>query len=155
MASLPALASIPAERERRVRLANIHTGEEISGIYWADGQYIADHLGAINYVLRDHRHNETHDTDTSLLDLLYAISTKVESNKPFHVISGYRTPATNEMLRQKSTAVAKNSLHMQGKAIDIRIPGIELKYIHKAALALRSGGVGFYTRSRFREEYTG
>jgi uncharacterized protein YcbK (DUF882 family) len=103
----------------------------------------------INHILRDHRTGDVHDMDQGLLDLLYLLQTRVESRQTFQIISGYRSPKTNAMLSGKSKGVAKRSYHMQGKAIDIRLNGCDLKQLHKAALSLKAGGVGYYPSSDF------
>ena len=135
--------------ERRLKFVNLHTGEHTDVPYWLDGAYNPEGLAEIQHVLRDHRSNVSYAMETDLLDLLFQLQQKLAVNKPFHVISGYRSPKTNAMLRSNRTGVAKRSLHMQGKAIDIRIPGIPLKELHRAAIALRGGGVGYYSHSNF------
>jgi uncharacterized protein YcbK (DUF882 family) len=100
-------------------------------------------------VLRDHRSDEVSPIDTRLLDLLHTLSDKLDTTSQFHVISGYRSPATNAKLAEKSNGVARHSLHMDGLAIDIRLPGRELADVRRAAIALRSGGVGYYPGSNF------
>jgi uncharacterized protein YcbK (DUF882 family) len=100
-------------------------------------------------VLRDHRTDEVAEMDPRLLDLLFNLQGKLGASTPFHVISGYRSPRSNAMLVAKGGGVAKKSLHMQGKAIDIRLPGRELADLRKAALGLKAGGVGYYPKSDF------
>ena len=150
-----AYASIARKPERRLTLVNLHTGERARITYWAQGSYVKESLREINHLLRDHRTGDTVQMDRELLDLLYSLQQKVESKKEFQVISGYRSPKTNAMLRTKSSAVAKRSLHMQGRAIDIRLPGTSLKHLRKAAIALKSGGVGYYPKSNFIHVDTG
>lgn len=128
---------------------NTHTQEQLQTIYWSQGEYIPSALADIDYLLRDHRANELTDMDLNLLNLLYAIRQKLDTTEPFHVISGYRSSQTNALLRRQSKGVAKNSLHMQGKAIDIRVPDYPSKTLWEAALSLRGGGVGYYARSDF------
>ena len=106
-------------------------------------------------MLRDHRSDELTAMDPSLLDLLYNLQQKTQGHGPFHVISGYRSPSTNNKLRKNSKGVAKKSLHMQGRAIDIRLPGSELKTLQHAALSLQAGGVGYYPKSNFIHLDTG
>ncbi len=137
------------EPERCLEFYHLHTGERVRSTYWSEGEYISDELSNINHLLRDHRTDDQIDIDRSLLDLLYDIRSTTGCNAPLHVISGYRSPATNAKLRNSSSGVAKKSLHMQGKAIDIRLPGISLDQLHKQALSLRAGGVGYYRRSDF------
>jgi len=145
----------PKDGERILRFQNTHTGEKISATYWADGSYIPDEIAVINRVLRDHRSNEVMAMDHKLYDLLYTLQQKVEKSGNYQVISGYRSPASNAKLRGASNGVAKRSLHMQGKAIDIRLPGVELKHLRQAALDLRAGGVGYYPKSNFIHVDTG
>lgn len=142
--------SLLGSPERSLSLLNTHTGERLkSVVYWEQGIYIPDALHEINYVLRDHRTGDVHSIDPITLDLMAAISRKVESRRSFEIISGYRSPKTNQSLRGKSSGVAKNSYHMQGKAVDLRLPGVPLKTVRKAALELRMGGVGYYPKSDF------
>jgi uncharacterized protein YcbK (DUF882 family) len=136
--------------ERSLSLLNTHTGERLKSIvYWQKGIYIPDALKDINYVLRDHRTDEVAAIDRITLDLMAAISRKLEAKHPFEIISGYRSPQTNAALRSNSSGVAKNSYHMQGKAVDLRLPGVPLKTLRKAALNMRMGGVGYYPKSNF------
>ncbi len=145
----------PAPTERVLRLHNLHTGENLKATYWAEGRYIAEEMAALNRVLRDHRSNEAYTMDQRLFDMLHLLQQQVDSNGSYHVISGYRSPATNAKLHKKSNGVAKRSLHMQGRAIDIRLPGVELKHLRQAALNLKAGGVGYYPRSGFIHVDTG
>lgn len=135
--------------ERSLAFYNTHTGEKLKSIYWAEGNYVDGSLRQISYILRDPRSDEVHDIDTRLLDLLFSVRKEIETNEPFHVISGYRSARTNAFLRAHSTAVAENSLHLVGQAIDIRLPGRETRILQKAAIALKSGGVGYYSKSDF------
>ncbi|MCO6412518.1 MAG: DUF882 domain-containing protein [Thiogranum sp.] len=141
--------------ERILTLKNLHTGESLHATYWAEGQYLKDELRAVNKVLRDHRSGDVHAMDTQLLDQLYLLQQSVGVGGAFHVISGYRSPASNARLRNNSNGVAKKSLHMLGKAIDIRLPGCKLDKLHKAALAMQAGGVGYYPESGFIHIDTG
>ena len=145
----------PPQGERILRFQNIHTGEKVAATYWADGNYIAEELAMIDRVLRDHRSREVAKMDRNLYDLLFALQQKVEKEDAFQVISGYRSPASNDKLRKAGGGVAKRSLHMRGKAIDIRLPGVELKHLRQAALNLRAGGVGYYPKSNFIHVDTG
>jgi uncharacterized protein YcbK (DUF882 family) len=139
-------AAVP---EKSLAFYNTHTGEKLRSVYWAEGNYVTDSLHEINHILRDPRNNEIHDIDTGLLDLLFAVRQEIETNQPFHVISGYRSAQTNAFLRAHSTGVAENSLHLVGRAIDIRAPGRDLRYLQKVAIALKGGGVGYYPKSDF------
>lgn len=149
---LPAWASraLSGFSERSLSLLNTHTGERLKEVvYWEQGDYIPDALNHLNHVLRDHRTNEVHSIDPMTLDLMAAISRKVDVKRPFEIISGYRSPQTNKALRANSRGVAKNSFHMQGKAVDLRLPGVPLRVVRNAALELRMGGVGYYPKSDF------
>lgn len=140
---------------REIGFLNLHTGERLRVPYWENGNYVSDALAEINHVLRDHRANAVHSIDTALLDLLSRLQGAVGNSRSFEVISGYRAPASNEMLRSHSNGVAKGSLHLYGKAIDIRLPGSELSKLHSAACALNGGGVGLYRASNFIHVDTG
>ncbi len=141
--------------ERKLSLLNLHTGESLEATYWAEGQYQNDELTAINRILRDHRTGDIHQIDNNLLDLLNTLHHKLDAKQPFQIISGYRSPKTNAVLNKKSNGVAKKSLHMQGKAIDIRLPGRALPELQKAAIACQAGGVGYYAKSNFIHIDTG
>ncbi|MGE3335030.1 MAG: DUF882 domain-containing protein [Rhodospirillaceae bacterium] len=145
----PRFALAAPERPRTLAFQNLHTGERVSTDYWADGQYIPGSLEEISKVLRDHRNGAAHAIDPNLLDLLHTVHGKLETSQPFHVISGYRSPESNAKLAAASSGVAKHSMHMDGKAIDIRIPGTDLLNLHKAAKSLKGGGVGYYAASNF------
>jgi uncharacterized protein YcbK (DUF882 family) len=135
--------------ERRLAFYNLHTGERANTAYWADGSYQPDGLDEINHLLRDFRTGEVMDMDRDLLDLLHRLHGAMDATKPFHVISGYRSPRTNAKLAAASGGVAKRSMHMRGMAIDVRLPGRNLKDLHRAARSLRAGGVGYYGKSNF------
>ena len=145
----PVFATSHTHSERKIAFRSTHTGEAVSTVYWAEGTYIDEGLLAINEVLRDHRTNDIHPIDTKLLDMLFLLQAKTENQQPFEVISGYRSPATNQALRKNSSGVAKRSYHMRGMAIDVRLPGSELKHLRSAAMDLRAGGVGYYPGSDF------
>src|SRR5579883_2538876 len=145
----PAIASLPRRHARSLALDNLHTGETLRVDYWVNGRYQPDALGAVDHVLRDFRTGEVHRIDPALLDLLDALKRRLGTRAPYQVISGYRSPQTNAMLREMSGGVAANSLHIQGMAIDIRVPGRALSHVHHAAVSLRSGGVGYYPHSGF------
>lgn len=147
-AALPALC-FPERDVRRLAFANLHTGESLETAYWEGGAYLHDALAAVNHLLRDFRTGEVHVIDPSLLDLLVSLSGQTGVPAPYEVISGYRSPATNAMLHAESGQVASKSLHMEGKAIDIRVAGMDLDYLHGAALSLGAGGVGYYPASGF------
>ncbi len=155
---IPALARVldSIGPERSLSFYNTHTGEELRRVvYWADGAYIPDTLNDINFILRDHRRDEVKPIDPGLLDLLSSLHRKLQVRSPIHIVCGYRSPATNQELRSHSRGVAKKSLHMSGKAIDLRIPGISLAQVRKAAVSLKAGGVGYYPKSDFVHLDTG
>lgn len=134
---------------------NTHTGDQLKLTYFEQGRYIKDALHEINHLFRDYHDGSVHPIDPALLDQLYDLKHTLEVRKPFHIVSGYRSPATNADLRKHSDGVAKNSLHMQGRAIDIRIEGLDTRRIRNAALAMRRGGVGYYEKSDFVHLDTG
>ena len=140
--------AVPAARAERVlSFFHTHTGERLKVAYCCGGEYRADALVEVNHILRDFRVNETRAIEPGLLDLLHELGGTLHTDAPFHVISGYRSPETNRMLRERggaSTGVASHSLHMVGQAIDIRVPGVKLATLRDAARALKIGGVGYY-----------
>lgn len=140
---------------RSLRLYNLHTGESLHTVYWFNGRYLSDSLAKLNYLLRDHRRDEVFPINVRLFDLLYVLSRKLEATRSIEVISGYRSPATNAWLAAHSNQVAQNSLHTFGMAVDIRVPGRELKEVRRAALELKAGGVGYYPISNFVHVDTG
>lgn len=137
------------QTERRLAFHNTHTAESLNVVYRIGSDYIPDSLAQIDHVLRDHRNNEVYPIRSELLDLLYALRVTIGAKAAFQVISGYRSPETNAVLAAQSEGVAKHSLHMDGKAIDIRLPGCDLADLRRAAMALKLGGVGNYTRMDF------
>ncbi len=143
------------ENERKLAFLNLHTGERIHTTYWAEGEYLTEGLSAIENVLRDHRTEDKHEIDRNLLDMLQLLNYKMATQSEFHVISGYRSPATNAQLNAQSSGVAKKSFHMYGMAIDVRLPGRSLSQLRDAALSLQAGGVGYYPRSEFIHMDTG
>lgn len=145
----PAAAGLLQGAERRLHFHNLHTGEQAELAYWAEGGYVAESLAAINHLLRDHRTGQVAAIDTQLLDLLYRIRSELDAAGPFEIISGYRSPASNLMLAESTNGVARRSLHLEGKAVDVRIPGLPLADLQRAGLMLRGGGVGYYPESRF------
>lgn len=149
LAAAGRVLAFPETSVRRLGFANLHTGESLDVAYWENGAYVPDALGAVNKVLRDYRNNEVHVIEPRLLDLLTALSGKVENSQRFEVISGYRSPATNAMLHDRSHEVAKGSLHMVGQAIDVRLGDVALTHLRDAAMELAVGGVGYYPDSEF------
>ena len=135
--------------ERKIFLANPYTGETFHDIYWADGDYVADALRGIDTLMRDHRTDEVRHIDPELIDLLARLRQKVGFVKPIQVNSGYRSPGSNAAARRGNRHVARNSLHMQGKAVDITVPGFNLARLRRAAIELQAGGVGTYPDAQF------
>jgi uncharacterized protein YcbK (DUF882 family) len=140
---------------KKLAFYNTHTHERLNICYSRNGEFDAKALSKINYILRDHRSREVKAIDIRLLDMLHALSLKTKPQAAFHVISGYRSPATNKKLRKRSTGVASKSLHMYGKAIDIRIPGYSTRQLRNVARKMKTGGVGYYPKSDFIHIDTG
>ena len=140
---------------RALRFTHTHTSERLAIEYFSGGSYMPDALRTMNYFLRDFRTGDVHEIDPELLDLLYRLARVTATSKPFEVISAYRSPATNEMLRHRSEGVAAGSLHMNGQAIDIRLADVPLPRLRQAALDARRGGVGYYPASAFVHVDTG
>ncbi len=134
---------------------NPNTGDKLKLAYFAQGHYIKDALHEINHLFRDYHNGSVHPIDLALLDQLHDLKNKLEIRKPFHVVSAYRSPETNADMRRHSDGVAKNSLHMEGRAIDIRVEGFDTRVIRNAALAMQRGGVGYYGHSNFVHLDTG
>jgi uncharacterized protein YcbK (DUF882 family) len=149
-----ALASVPDARG--LALVHTHTREKIDLLYAAGDRYLPAALGSLNHFLRDHYTGDIGLMDPQIYDQLYRVQQLLGSTRAFEVISGYRCPATNANLRQtRSGGVAKHSLHMEGRAIDVRLPGVPLADLHQAALSLRGGGVGYYPGEQFVHLDTG
>ena len=158
-AAAPAVAARSGlAMERELSFFHTHTGERLSTAYCNGGEYVGPALKDVNLLLRDFRVNQVKAIDPALLDLLFELNGVLGTDQPFHVISGYRTPETNAMLQERGGAhsgVATHSLHMDGKAIDIRVPGIKLAHLRDSAKSLKRGGVGFYPGSDFVHVDTG
>ena len=140
---------------KRIALKNLHTPESLELDYFRAGAYVPDALAAIQVLLRDYRNGEQHPIDPPLLDYLYEVALAVGVDPVFSVISGYRSPQTNALLHEHSNGVARNSLHMQGRAIDVRLEGIDCAKLAGTALDLGRGGVGYYRKSDFVHLDTG
>lgn len=141
--------------ERTLELYNVHTGERLRTVYWYKGKYLPRALKDLDRLLRDHHSNEVTRIDPQLLDLLHTIGTTLETRAAFHILSAYRSPATNAMLRQYYSGVAEHSLHIEGKAVDISVPGRGTASVRRAAIELQRGGVGYYPESNFVHIDTG
>ena len=153
-----AVTAAPGRRDRTLSFFHTHTGERLKLAYCCDGEYQPEALAQLNHLLRDFRVNEEKPIDPQLFDLLHELGGTLETDQPYHIISGYRSPQTNTMLRERGgshTGVASQSLHMVGKAIDIRLPGVQLDHLRSAAASLKRGGVGFYPSSNFVHVDTG
>lgn len=134
---------------RSLAFKNLHTGEALTADYWAEGHYRPHACRQIDRLLRDFRTGDVARISRHLLDTLFELHKRIPSDAPFEVISGYRSPRTNALLRRASSGVARKSLHMRGMAIDIRVRGCSLKRLHQTAVAMKAGGVGYYPRSGF------
>lgn len=146
------LTSATKAPERTLSFFNTHTGERLKSTYCSGGCYRPEALQELNHIMRDFRANETKPIDPRVFDLLHELGGTLETDQPFHIISGYRSPQTNALLRERggaSTGVASHSLHMVGQAIDIRVPGVKLDHLRDAAKSLKIGGVGFYPDLNF------
>jgi uncharacterized protein YcbK (DUF882 family) len=149
-------ASLGAPLEARaLSFAHLHTGERLTLEYFSTGRYLPDALSAINHLLRDFRSGEAGSMDPSLLDVLHRLRQLTGSRQPFEIISGYRSATTNAELHRRSSGVATGSLHMSGRAIDIRLADIPLTRLRDAAMSLKAGGVGYYAASNFVHVDTG
>jgi uncharacterized protein YcbK (DUF882 family) len=135
--------------ERRLLLYNPHTDEGFDDVYWCDGGYVIGSLERIDWLMRDFHRDKVAPIDRQLLDLLHHIAVRLETRKPFRILSGYRTAATNRLLREEGWAAALHSEHLQGKAADICVSGVHLGHLRRAAISLKAGGVGTYWRDNF------
>jgi uncharacterized protein YcbK (DUF882 family) len=140
---------------RRIALTNLHTGERLEAEYFRDGAYVPQAMASLEQLLRDFRNGEKHAIDPKLMDYLVEVASLTGKEPDFSVISGYRSPQTNERLHERSSGVSQHSLHMQGRAIDVRISGVDCKDLAERAEQLRRGGVGYYRASNFVHLDTG
>lgn len=141
--------------ERRLVFYHTHTAKRLEVVYARGGEYLDTALDDVEVFLADFRTGERATIDPELLDLLHDLRARLGSDGAFEVISAYRSPQTNEMLRQRGSGVAQFSQHMVGKAIDVRLRGVPLARLRDAALELRRGGVGYYAESDFVHLDTG
>lgn len=165
MAGGAALIALPGVAEASLRkggaralaFSHTHTGEQLSLVYKVAGQYVPEAMARISRLMRDFRTGDAHPMDPAMLDILWQLQRSLKTEQPFQIISAYRSPRTNTMLRGRSahTGVAQKSLHLTGQAIDIRLPGVPLADVRDAALELRRGGVGYYPDSDFVHIDTG
>jgi uncharacterized protein YcbK (DUF882 family) len=140
---------------RELVLRNLHTDERLEVCYFAEGRYLPEALTQLNRLLRDHRSGDVAAIDPRLFDVLHGVAGQAQCSPQYEIISGYRSPATNQKLRAKSEGVAQHSLHMDGRAVDVRLPTISCSHLRDVALALRLGGVGYYAHSNFVHLDTG
>ncbi|MEL0435489.1 YcbK family protein [Phycobacter sp. K97] len=134
---------------RRIRMYSGRTGERLDMVYWIEGKYIKDAVREINHFMRDWRTDDVKEIDLRTIDIMAAAHNLLDVSEPYMLLSGYRSPKTNAMLRNRSRGVAKNSLHMRGQAADLRLSSRSVSQMAKAAMACRAGGVGKYHRSNF------
>jgi len=154
-----ALKVLPASAREtighEVSLRNAHTGERFQGVYRIGSYYVPGAFRKINRVMRDHRTGDIHPIDPELIDTVARVQRDCNCGQAIEILSGYRSPKTNNMLRRNSGGVAKNSFHMKGQAADIRVPGSSTSKVRNTARALRVGGVGYYPNSGFVHVDTG
>ncbi|MBI3454086.1 MAG: DUF882 domain-containing protein [Rhodospirillales bacterium] len=150
----PAAAHV-AVAEKRLILAHPHTGESFRGVYWANGDYLPEALARLHHLLRDYKNDKRTAIDLRLFDMLHDLQARLGAVKPIQVISGYRSAETNAAARRKQHGVARNSFHIQGRAVDIRVPGQSLAGARRAAVATKAGGVGFYPAANYLHLDTG
>ncbi|MBP1804431.1 YcbK family protein [Rubellimicrobium aerolatum] len=134
---------------RRIRMYSGRTGERIDTIYWIDGDYIAESVREISMFMRDWRNGQAVAIDTRTIDIMAASHNLLDVGEPYMLLSGYRSPQTNSMLRSNSSGVARNSLHMRGQAADLHLDSRSVNQIARAAMACQAGGVGRYSGSGF------
>jgi uncharacterized protein YcbK (DUF882 family) len=157
IAGAAARAAGSAERpgSRRIALENLHTPDSLDIEFYRGGAYVPEALAAIQTLLRDYRTGEEHPIDPALLDYLVDVAKAVRVDAVFSVISGYRSPRTNQMLHERSSGVSNRSLHMEGRAIDVRLASVNCADLAEKALGMQRGGVGYYRQSEFVHLDTG
>ena len=143
--------------ERELSFYHTHTGKRLNVVYWQDGEYVDSALVKINSFLSDFRTGDRVEMDPALLDVIYDVRESLGSSGTYQIISAYRSPKTNEMLRNRSASsgVARKSQHVLGKAIDVRLEGVDTAELRDAAIRLQRGGVGYYENSDFVHMDTG
>ena len=146
---LPGVARASVRGERRLTLYNPNTDDRFSDVYWQDGSYVGESLRRINWLMRDFHREQVMPIDHDLLDLLHHLMQRLEIARPVDILSGYRTAATNRLLRHEGLGAAAHSEHLHAKAADLRVDGVRLKHLRLAATSLQSGGVGAYWRDNF------
>tara|TARA_A200000113_G_scaffold169547_1_gene154414 strand:- start:328 stop:891 length:564 start_codon:yes stop_codon:yes gene_type:complete len=146
---IPSEAHAAKNAAWRASFRNAHTGESFNGVYRVGNKYLPDAFERISYVLRDFRTGEVFPMDPRVIDIMALVHKKSKQTSPIEILSGYRSPKTNARLRKVSSGVAKNSFHMYGQALDMRMPGYRTSNIRKHAVSLKAGGVGYYPKSNF------
>jgi uncharacterized protein YcbK (DUF882 family) len=149
LTGISGIAKAAPRGERRLSLYNPHTDEHFDDVYWCDGAYVEQSRKRINWLMRDFHRDAVAPIDADLLDLLNRLTASLEAARQLEVLSGFRTAATNRLLRDEGRHAAAHSEHLLGKAADIRINGVRLKHLRRAALSLNAGGVGTYWRDGF------
>ncbi|MBF9033427.1 DUF882 domain-containing protein [Rhodobacterales bacterium HKCCE2091] len=134
---------------RTIRMHNGRSGETMTMTYWIDGDYIRPAVQEISWFMRDWRTDQVHDIDPRTIDIMTAAHRVLDVSEPYLLLSGYRSPETNALLRSRSSGVARNSLHMQGQAADLRLDGRSVSQMARAAQSFQAGGVGRYSGSNF------
>jgi uncharacterized protein YcbK (DUF882 family) len=150
-----ALFAAPKATVRRIALSNLHTGEQLDVEYFRDNDYLPDALAAVESLLRDFCNGERHVIDPSLMDYLVEVAAQIGAPPAYSVISGFRSAQSNERLHEHSSGVSQHSLHMQGRAIDVRMSGVDCQDLAARAEDLKRGGVGYYRASKFVHLDTG
>jgi uncharacterized protein YcbK (DUF882 family) len=151
----PATTATPNAAALRIALTNLHTAERLDIEYFRDGAYFPKAFEALEILLRDFRNGEKHAVDPKLMDYLVEVAAQIGVPPAYSVISGYRSPQTNERLHERSSGVSQHSLHMQGRAIDVRMSGVDCQDLAARAESLQRGGVGYYRASNFVHMDTG
>ena len=155
LAIVPVATTESKADERQLSFYHTHTSESLTVTYFREGEYVPSALAELNRFLRDFRTGDAADMDPAVFDILFDVQTKSGSTGTYQIISAYRSPATNEMLRDNSNGVARNSQHLLGKAIDVRLTDIDSTELRDVALSLQRGGVGYYEESDFVHVDTG
>ena len=155
VAILPFAATVSKTDDRQLSFYHTHTAESLTVTYYSDGEYVASALNELNHFLRDFRTGDAVEMNPGVFDILHEIQVESGSTGTYQIISAYRSPATNEMLRGKSSGVARNSQHLLGNAIDVRLRGVPTEDLRDTALAMKRGGVGYYQKSDFVHMDTG
>jgi uncharacterized protein YcbK (DUF882 family) len=146
LAPMPAMARASLARKRVLSFRNAHSEEAVTVVYWANGRYVPNGLKQISRLMRDRRTNQVKLIDPRLLDQLYDLKMRLSPKSHYEVFSGYRSPASNARLRRVSRGVAKNSFHMRGQAVDVKLSGVAPSTLARAARKMECGGVGYYRR---------